>query len=164
MTRGERAIEVRRAEGDDAVADARLLLREYASAAARDLSLRELARELAELPGEYAPPGGAFLLATSGGRLAGCVALRPLGGDSGEMRRLFVRHQFRGKGVGKRLVLAVVEAARDAGYRAIRLTLAPWMEEAGAIYRALGFREIEAYHGEQADGQLFMELPLHERS
>ncbi len=161
MTRGASAIEVRKAEGERDVADARLLLREYAARAARDLSLREFARELAELPGEYAPPRGAFLLATVGGRLAGCVALRPLDNGAGEMRRLFVRHQFRGKGVGKRLVHAVIDAARDAGHRSVRLSVLPWMEEANAIYRALGFREIEAYHQEHAGDTAFLELHLH---
>ena len=161
MTRGAGAIEVRRADGDQGVADARVLLRQYASRVGRDLSLREFARELAELPGEYAGPRGELLLATCGGRLAGCVALRPLGDGACEMRRLFVRHQFRDKGVGKRLALAVIEAAREAGYGAVRLTLSPWMEEATAIYRTLGFREIEAYQRGHVKGVVFMELSLH---
>ncbi len=161
MARGSGAIEVRRADGDEAVADARALLREYASAAGRDLSLREFARELEGLPGEYAPPRGELLLATVGGRLAGCVALRPLAEDACEMRRLFVRHQFRGKGVGKRLALAVIDAARDAGYRFVRLNISPWMEEATAVYRSLGFRESEADGRTRGKGVLLMELPLH---
>ncbi|HVN75480.1 MAG TPA: GNAT family N-acetyltransferase [Thermoanaerobaculaceae bacterium] len=161
MPRNPAVIEVRRVDDDKSVASARALFREYAAAVARDLSLQDFGRELAELPGEYAPPRGALLLANCGGRLAGCVALRPLSDDACEMRRLFVRHQFRGKGVGKRLALAVIETARDGGYRAVRLNLAPWMEEAIVIYRTLGFRPIEPYRPDHVNGLVFMELPLH---
>ena len=106
-----------------AVADARALFKEYASALGRHLSFEEFARELTDLPGEYAPPSGALLLANCEGRLAGCVALRPLGEGVCEMRRLYVRHHFRGKGVGRRLSLAVIDGARERGYRAMRVEL-----------------------------------------
>lgn len=161
MTRKAGAIEIRRVDGGAGLADARVLFREFASALGRDLSFQDFARELSDLPGEYGPPLGALLLARFDGRLAGCVALRPLGGEGCEMRRLFVRHQFRGKGVGKRLALAVIEAAREAGHPAIRLGLATWMDEAIAIYRALGFRPIDPYRVDGVNGFVFMELPLH---
>ena len=117
MFRRRGKIEIRPADRDGDIADARTLFREYASSLGRELSFQDFARELAELPGAYAPPAGALLLAHCDGRLAGCVALRPLGGGACQMRRLFVRHQFRGKGVGKRLALAVIGSAREAGHR-----------------------------------------------
>lgn len=160
MTRRSHKIEIRPADGEEAVVNARALLKEYASALGRDLSFEDFARELVELPGQYGPPHGALLVADYDGRLAGCVALRPLGEGLCEMKRLFVRHQFRGKGVGKRLALAVIEAARDRGYRGMRLSFAPWMEEAIAIYRALGFRPIEAYRPGAVEGSVYMELAL----
>ena len=153
-------IEIRLVDGDDAVIDARTLFKEYASSFERELSFRDFARELVELPGAYVPPEGALLLARYDGRLAGCVALCPLDNGVCEMRRLFVRHQFRGKGVGKRLALAVIEAARDAGHRVMRLDVAPWMEEAIAMYRTMGFRPIEPYRSEFVTGTMFMELRL----
>jgi putative acetyltransferase len=153
-------IEVRSVDGSDSLADARALFREYASRLGRDLSLEDFSRELVELPGSYGPPHGALLVAHCDGRLAGCVALRPIGDGLCEMKRLFVRHQFRGKGIGKRLALAVIEAARQRGYRAMRISFAPWMEEAIAIYRGLGFRPIEAYRTEVFEGSVFLELAL----
>ena len=89
------------------------------------------------------------------------MALRPLGEGVCEMRRLYVRHHFRGKGVGRRLSLAVIDGARERGYRAMRVNFAPWMEEAIAIYHSLGFRVIEPYRPAPASGVVFMELPLH---
>jgi len=130
MTQRSVTIEIRPADSEEAVASTRLLLKEYASALGRHLSFEEFARELTDLPGEYGPPHGVLLLASCNGRLAGCVALRPLDEGLCEMRRLYVRHQFRGKGVGKRLSLAVIDEARERGYRAMRISLAPWMEEA----------------------------------
>ena len=161
MARGSVTIEIRAADSDEAVADARALFKEYASSLGRHLSFEEFARELTDLPGEYAPPSGALLLANCEGRLAGCVALRPLGEGVCEMRRLYVRHHFRGKGVGRRLSLAVIDGARERGYRAMRVNFAPWMEEAIAIYHSLGFRVIEPYRPAPASGVVFMELPLH---
>ncbi len=153
-------IEIRPADGEGALADARTLFKEYVSGLGRGVSFEDFARELAELPGEYGPPNGALLIATYDRRLAGCVALRPLEDGRCEMRRLFVRHQFRGKGVGKRLALAVIDAARERGYLATRIGFAPWMQEAIAIYRGLGFRPIEPYRTGAAEGSVFLELPL----
>ncbi|HQU34731.1 MAG TPA: GNAT family N-acetyltransferase [Thermoanaerobaculaceae bacterium] len=152
-------IEIRPADRDGDIAEARTLMKEYASSLGREFSLQDFARELAELPGVYAPPSGALLLARCDGRLAGCAALRSLGGGACQMRRLFVRHQFRGKGVGKRLAVAVIEVARGAGHTLMRLDVAPWMEEAIAMYRAMGFREIEP-HPASAGDAVSMELPL----
>lgn len=159
MFRRKGKIEIRPANRDGDIAEARTLMKEYASSLGREFSLQDFARELAELPGVYAPPSGTLLLAHCDGRLAGCVALRSLGGGACQMRRLFVRHQFRGKGVGKRLALAVIGSARDAGYTLMRLEVAPWMKEAIAMYRAMGFRQIEPPPAAAGDA-VSMELPL----
>lgn len=159
MFRRKGKIEIRPADRDGDIAEARTLMREYASSLGREFSLQDFARELAELPGVYAPPSGTLLLARCDGRLAGCVALRSLGDGACQMRRLFVRHQFRGKGVGKRLALAVIGAAREAGHTLMRLEVAPWMEEAIAMYRSMGFRQTETHPAAGGDAVL-MELPL----
>ncbi len=160
MFRWGHSIAIEAADNDGGLAEARTLLKEYASSLGVDLSFQDFARELAELPAEYAPPRGALLLARYDKRLAGCVALRPLGDDLCELKRLYVRHPFRGKGVGKKLALAVIEHARDSGYRAMRLDTLPWMREAATLYRLLGFRPIEPYRANPVEGALFMELPL----
>ena len=160
MVRGVRAIEIRAADDEESIGQARLLLKEYASLLGVDLSFQDFARELAELPGAYLPPAGALLIAFRDGRLAGCAALRPFGERTCEMKRLYVRHPFRGKGVGRRLAAAVIDRAREAGYRTMRLDTLPWMQEAVALYRALGFREIEPYRPNPIEGAVFMELDL----
>ena len=159
LFRKKGTIEIRPVDADGDIADARTLLKEYASSLGHEFSLQDFARELAELPGAYAPPAGTLLLARCDGRLAGCVALRPLAGGACQMRRLFVRHQFRGKGVGKRLALAVIQAAREAGHTLMRLDVAPWMVEAIAMYHAMGFRPIEPPPA-SAGGAVALELPL----
>jgi len=155
-----RVIEIYRAEGDEAIGHARALFREYASRLGVDLSFQDFAREVAELPGEFAPPHGALLLATCDGQLAGCVGIRPFAEGACELKRLYVRHQYRGKGLGKRLATAAVERARECGYRRVRLDTLPWMQEAIAVYRSLGFRPIEPYRPNPVEGAVFMELTL----
>ncbi len=160
VLRRKNVMEIVPADGDQAVGQARVLFKEYASSLEVDLSFQDFAREMAELPGEYAPPGGVLLLAYCDSRLAGCAALRPLEKGTCEMKRLYVRHQFRGKGLGRRLAVAVIERARECGYRSMRLDTLPWMNEAIALYRSLGFRPIEAYRRNPVEGAVFMELTL----
>src|SRR6185436_8502836 len=143
--------------------DTRELFREYSAWAETDLCFQNFEKELAELPGKYAEPDGRLLLAFHDGNLAGCVGLRKIGAGTCEMKRLFVRDAFRGKGIGRSLIRAVIEGATKIGYERIRLdTLPPQMNEAIALYRSFGFKEIEPYYDNPVPGAKFMELNLKE--
>lgn len=140
----------------------RALLEEYAASLGFDLSFQAFDRELASLPGDYAPPSGELLVAAApSGDLVGCVALRAIGPpDVCEMKRLFVRPAGRGQGLGRRLAEAIVAAARSRGYRRMRLDTVPSMGPAVALYRSLGFRPIEPYRANPIAGALFFERAL----
>lgn len=113
------------------------------------------------MPGEYAPPSGRLLLARSRGELAGCVALHPLEPGVCEMKRLYLRPQHRGHGLGKALLHAALAEARAIGYQRMRLdTVEPVMQDAVRMYRACGFREIAPYRANPMEGALYMELEL----
>jgi ribosomal protein S18 acetylase RimI-like enzyme len=140
--------------------EVRALLREYAGALPFALDFQGFADELATLPGAYAAPGGALLAARDGHRLAGCVALRPIDGETCEMKRLYVRPQHRGSGLGRLLVEAIVDAARTHGYRRMRLDTTPGMDAAQGLYEELGFREIPAYTHNPVAGTRFLQLEL----
>ena len=137
------------------IATAAALFREYASSLGVDLSFQNFEEELASLPGDYAPPRGRLLLAGDG-----CVALRPIDDEICEMKRLYVRPDARGTGLGRALVEHVIAEARAIGYRAMRLDTLPSMTTAAAMYRALGFREIEPYRFNPVAGTRFFELDL----
>lgn len=138
----------------------RTLFREYADSLGFPLDFQDFGRELEELPGAYAPPRGALLLARIGSEPAGCVALRPLDESTCEMKRLYVRPAHRAHGLGRLLAERVVAEARDRGYARMRLDTVPGMEKAQALYRALGFREIEPYRENPVPGAAFLELQL----
>jgi ribosomal protein S18 acetylase RimI-like enzyme len=138
----------------------RALLHAYADALGDPLDFQDFERELASLPGEYAAPRGALLVARSSGVPAACVALRPLSESTCELKRLYVDPQARGGGLGRRLTLAAIDRARMLGYTAMRLDTVAGMEAAQALYRALGFEEIEPYTHNPLPGARFLELRL----
>jgi len=143
------------------IEQARELFKEYAAWLEIDLCFQNFDRELAGLPGDYAPPDGRLLLAQQNNQNTGCIALRKIGDGICEMKRLFVRPAFRGQGLGRSLIESVIREARTIGYTAMRLdTLPPKMNDAIALYRAFGFQEIAPYYENPVPGAKFMELSL----
>ena len=143
------------------IAQARELILEYGRSLGFSLCFQSFEKELEALPGEYAPPRGCLLLAEYEGRLAGCVALHALDGDICEMKRLYLRPQFRGKGLGRVLAKRIIAEARQIGYSFMRLdTIEPVMKDAVAMYRRLGFKQIPPYCKNPIEGALYMELAL----
>jgi putative acetyltransferase len=152
---------LRQAESPAEIAQARELFLEYADSLGFSLCFQGFDQELAGLPGDYAPPDGRLLLAEYRGQPAGCVALHKLDSGICEMKRLYLRPQLRGRGVGRALAEAVIAEARAIGYRKMRLdTVEPVMPNAVAMYRRLGFLEIEPYRANPIAGALYMELVL----
>jgi ribosomal protein S18 acetylase RimI-like enzyme len=149
------------AESAPQIAQARELFLEYAQSLGFSLCFQNFDKELAELPGDYAPPSGRLLLAEFDGQLAGCVALHSLGPGICEMKRLYLRPQFRGKGLGRAVAERIIAEARWAEYTSIRLdTVGPVMKDAVAMYRKLGFKEIAPYRPNPNPGTLYLELTL----
>jgi putative acetyltransferase len=158
-------LRIEQVSSDNQCALARELFLEYAKALSVDLCFQDFTSELRELPGKYAPPAGRLLLAYyndsyASAHLAGCGALRPLPAELCEMKRLYVRPEFRGHGIGRALTLALISAAREIGYSAMRLDTLPEMREAHKLYEELGFREIAPYCTNPVEGARYLELDL----
>jgi putative acetyltransferase len=143
------------------IAQARELFLEYAQSLGFSLCFQNFDAELANLPGDYAPPEGRLLLAEIEGKLAGCVALHKLDPEVCEMKRLYLRPEFRGKRLGRVLAETIITEARRIGYKTMRLdTVESVMKDAVGMYRKLGFKEIPAYRQNPMAGTLYMELEL----
>jgi GNAT superfamily N-acetyltransferase len=138
----------------------RALFLEYAESLGFSLCFQGFDDELGNLPGIYAPPEGRLLLARESTEIRGCVGLRKLNPATCEMKRLYVRRQFRGTGLGRQLAEKIVADARAIGYRRICLDTLPAMAEARALYRSMGFRETAPYHHNPLPGVVFMEKYL----
>lgn len=154
--------EIRAATSDADYAAARTLILEYAEWLGVDLEFQDFDGEIGDLPGLYGAPAGRLFLAFGGDVPAACVGLRrlPAIGEA-EMKRLFVRPAFRGRGLARRLVRRVISTARDLGYRTLRLdTWPPRMAQADAMYRRLGFVSTPSYYHNPYPGVIFYALPL----
>lgn len=153
-------LEIVPARGPADLSAARALFSEYALGLGVDLSFQGFGQELDTLPGRYAPPRGRLLLAWRDGEPAGCVALRPLDETTCEMKRLYVRGQRRGEGLGRQLVERLCREARDAGYARICLDTLPGMGAAQSLYAALGFVQVEPYTFNPFPDARFLALDL----
>lgn len=156
-------LSIRQVESSREVASSRQLFQEYAASLDFDLCFQSFDQELAQLPGYYAPPRGRLLLAFDDEQLAGVVALRPLPEalDLCEMKRLYVRPEFRGRNIARKLLERLFSEARAIGYRRMRLdTVRGTMDAAISLYRQYGFHEIAAYTVNPNPGVLYMELDL----
>jgi ribosomal protein S18 acetylase RimI-like enzyme len=147
-------------EGKEYLSEVRNLFEEYAGSLAISLDFQGFDDELAELPGDYAPPDGCLLIALWQGQVSGCVALRPFGPGICEMKRLYTKPQFRGLGIGRALCEEVIKRARQFGYERMRLDTLPSMETARSLYGSLGFKEIDPYRFNPVEEASFMELTL----
>ena len=168
---GLKALSFLQAESPAQIAQARELFLEYAQSLGFSLCFQNFDKELAELPGKYAPPEGRLLLAEYEDQIAGCVALRKIEPSKieaskieptvCEMKRLYLRPQFRAKGLGRALTDRIIAEARQIGYRSMRLdTVEPVMKDAVAMYRRIGFQEVAPYCTNPIAGALYMELKL----
>lgn len=140
------------------------IFREYAQSLQIDLCFQDFEAELAELPGGYAAPRGALLLALMNEKLAGCCALRPIDTvdypNACEMKRLYVRPLWRRNGVGRQLVETILDQARQTGYSCVLLDTLDEMESARALYQDLGFVEIPPYYYNPIEGAHYLKVNL----
>ncbi len=148
------------AESETDINHIRILFEEYAASIGFDLCFQNFDQEMADLPGEYKPPEGRLLLASEGDQIVGCVGLRKLAEGICEMKRLYVRPEFRGKGFGRALAESIIGEARKIGYSRMRLDTVPAMKEAIPLYYSLGFKRIEPYRENPIEGALYLEIEL----
>jgi len=154
-------MELIQATTEEQIEAARELFKEYAAGLAIDMCFQSFDHELQTLPGKYAMPDGRLLLVYADDELAGCIALRKLDDRTCEMKRLFLRPGFRGRGYGRRMIDKLIEVAREIGYQRMVLdTLPGKMDAAIALYRELGFEDIPAYYDNPLVGAVYLERTL----
>lgn len=147
-------------ETEEQLAYAKELFKEYANSLGFDLSFQDFEEEFASLPGDYTPPDGRLFLALENNEIIGCVGLRKFTSSICEMKRMYVREKYRGKGIGRKLAIAVIDAAKKIGYQEMRLDTVPWMTEAIALYLSIGFIEIKPYRYNPIPGSRYFSLDL----
>jgi len=151
---------ISRAQTPDQINEVRRLFREYERFLDVDLCFQSFEEELAGLPGKYGPPDGVLLMAMDGRQVAGCVALRKLEDGVCEMKRLYLRPQYRRRGLGRRLAERIVSEATALGYSVMRLDTLDKLKAAMGLYEAMGFRRREPYYGNPLPGVVYWELDL----
>ena len=143
------------------IEEVRQLFKEYHDWLGLNLCFQNFDEEVVSLPGQYVPPSGRLFLATEEDRVAGCIAMRKLEEGICEMKRLYVRPEFQGTGLGRLLARTLIEVASDIGYQRMRLdTLPGKMDRAIAMYRRIGFKDIGPYYFNPVKDAAFMELDL----
>jgi putative acetyltransferase len=153
-------INIVRAQSPHQIDEVRRLFREYEQFLGVDLCFQSFEEELAGLPGLYGPPDGMLLMAMDGRQPIGCVALRKVEDGVCEMKRLYLKAQYRGLGLGQRLAERIVSEAAALGYRVMRLDTLDRLKEAMGLYESLGFRRREPYYGNPLPGVVYWELDL----
>ena len=144
------------------IEEIRQLFIEYSQSLGVDLDFQNFETELNTLPGKYVPPAGALILALVDGRAAGCIALRKVDDDICEMKRLYVRNDYRGLGIGNKLISMIIEEASKLNYSYMRLDTLPTMRKAQELYKSYGFYDIEPYVYNPIIGTKFLEINLKE--
>jgi ribosomal protein S18 acetylase RimI-like enzyme len=151
---------IRPARFPDEVPAVRGLFREYEAGLGISLCFQNFDAEVADLPGAYAPPAGRLLVAEADGELVGCVALRPQAPGVCELKRLYVRQAYRGRGLGRRLLETLLNEAVAAGYREAVFDTLESMTEALALYRSLAFDPTQPYNDHPVCGTLWFRKVL----
>lgn len=139
---------------------ARRLFREYQVFLGEDLCFQGFEEELASLPGKYADPTGSILIAEHNDDFVGCVAVRPLEGETCEMKRLYVKPEAQGMRAGEKLAELIIEKASELGYKKMQLDTLQRLDKALSLYKKLGFKRISPYYGNPLDEVIYLELEL----
>lgn len=153
-------IEFKHVTGQNMIEEGKQLFLEYSQSLKIDLSFQNFEEEVKELPGKYEQPDGALIIALADGKPAGCIALRKISEDTCEMKRLYVRDDYRGFGIGRRLINMIIKEASILNYHYIRLDTLQTMKKAQDLYISLGFYDIESYVYNPISGTRFMELKI----
>ncbi len=158
--KNDHLIEFKHITGEFMIEEIKQLFSKYAQSLEIDLSFQDFETEFKTLPGKYGPPDGVLILASVDGNGAGCIALRKISDSICEMKRLYVHDEYRGLGLGKKLIIMIIEEARKLHYSYIRLDTLPTMKKAQELYLTLGFYDIEPYVYNPIEGTRFLELCL----